>query len=346
MSRLAIRSSVAATAAALVLSACGGGGTPQSQLEEAAASTADTSFAYEFTVNADEQALQALGPDGAQASGFLQSFLISGVRSGEAMELRVGLLGFDVLEVRQLAEDEIYLRVGIQDLAGLAGAQPGDLAAAVVPSLEQAGLSPEVIAAVGAALNGQWVGVQGEVDQEAIQDALGVAPTVDPSEQQERAVEALGGDIQGFVEQYVEVVDVQEEDARRVFDVNIRLRELFRSLAAIDPSGQVEDLEADLAQLPEQVGGTVATADGLIELITIDVAEAIREAGGQVEGAVELRLELSEHGAVEEITAPDDVTTITGEQLSEALAALFRSVGGMRGFTPGATASPSPTPTS
>lgn len=331
MSSLAVRSTLVAAAAALAVGACGGGGSPQERLEEAASRTADSSFAYEFTIEADEEAVRSFGPEGQQAAGFLQSFAVAGQRAGETMELRVGVLGFDVLEVRSLGEHEVYLRLGIQDLAAVAGAQAGELSANVVPQLEQAGVPQEVVAAVEAALDGRWVGVEGEVDERALQEALGAPATTDPSEQAEHAKEALGGDIEGFVEQYVEVVDVREQDGNDVFDVNVRLRELLRSLASADPSGQVEDLEADLADLPEQVAGTVTVADDVIQRIAVDVAEAVREAGGQVQGSVELQLDLSDHGQLEEVVAPDDVTTITGDQLGEAIAALIQGMGGLPG---------------
>lgn len=322
------RLAAALAGAALVAAACSGGGSPQGRLESAATATFDSSFAYELTVEVDGEALEALGPGGGQAVGILQSLRVAGRHTEGANEIVFGVLGFDVLELRALGEEAVFLKLALGELAGIAGASVEDLSASVIPSLREAGLGDEVVSAVEAALDGRWVGVEGEVDPQALQDALGLpdagGATAAPDE--EEVEEALGGDLAGFVERFVEVVEVREEGGSEVFAVNLALRDLIRTAAEVSPGAPVEDLEADLGSVPEQVPATVTVVDDRITRFAVDVAESVE----QLPGAFEIRLDLSEHGAVEEVTAPDDAVTITSEQLVEALS----SLSGLGGIVP------------
>lgn len=318
---------------------------PQTRLENALARTFDGSFAYELTIAADQAALQGLGQQGAQAGAFLQGFAIAGSRADEAFELRLGFGGFDLVELRSLSEEELYLKLALDQLgAFLGGGQGFDPDATIVPPLEQAGVSGAVIDAVRAAFNGQWVGIEGPIDSDALQDALGGAtPSETPTGDDQALREALCEDLEGFAECYLEVQEVTEEDGQDVFQVRLALRELVAALSEAAPTGeQVEDLRSDIADVPEQVPAAVTVQDGVVTRLAVDVAEAVRSGGGDMQGSIELRLDLSDHGEVDEITAPDGATTISGDQLADAMAALANLMGmaGELGAPP--TVEPSP----
>lgn len=335
---------------ALVAAACSESD-PQQRLEDAFGRTFDDSFAYQLTVEADEEALRGLGADSAQAGAVLQGLAVGGRRDGDALELRVGFGGFDLLQLRSLGDEELYLKMALDQLGAFLGGGRGfDPDTTVVPPLQQAGVSEEVIAAVRAAFNGQWVGIQGPIDSERLQEELGATPTATPTGQDEAVREALCEDLEGFAECYLQVQEVTEEDGRTVFEVRLELRELARALAEAAPTGeQVEDLDADLADLPEQVPATVIVQDGVVTRLTLDVAEAMRSGGSETQGSIEVRVDLSEHGEVEPIEAPDGAVSITGDQLADAMASLseLMSIAGRPGPTspPTPPASPVPSPT-
>lgn len=308
---------------ALVAAACSEPD-PQQRLEDAFGRTFDDSFAYQLTVEADDEALQGLGADSAQAGAVLQGLAVGGRKDGEALELRVGFGGFDLLQFRSLGEEELYVKMALDQLgAFLGGGQGFDPDTTVVPPLQQAGVSQDVIAAVRAAFNGQWVGIQGPIDSERLQDQLGATPTETSTGQDEAVREALCEDLEGFAACYLAVQEASEEDGRTEFQVQLGLRQLVRALAEAAPTGdQVEDLGADLADLPEQVPATVTVEDGVVTRLALDLAEALRSGGADAAGSIELRLDLSEHGEVEAITPPEGAVTIAGDQLADAMAAL------------------------
>lgn len=330
---------------ALVAAACSQPD-PQQRLEDAFGRTFDGSFAYQLTVEADDEALQGLGANSAQAGAVLQGLAVAGRKDGEALELRVGFGGFDLLQFRSLGEEELYLKMALDQLgAFLGGGQGFDPDTTVVPPLQQAGVSQDVIAAVRAAFNGQWVGIQGPIDSERLQGQLGATPTETSTGQDEAVREALCEDLEGFAECYLEVQDMTEEDGRTVFDVRLALRELARALAEAAPTGeQVEDLDADLADLPEQVPATAVVQDGVVTRLTLDVAEAMRSAGTETQGTIDLHLDLSEHGDVEPIEAPDGAVSITGDQLADAMASLSELMSIAGRSSPVVPPSPSPVP--
>lgn len=320
---------------------------PQTRLENAFADTFDGSFAYELTVRADQEALEGLGGQGAQAGTFLQGLAVTGRRDGDAFELRLGFGGFDLLQLRSLNDEELYLKMALDQLgAFLGGGQGFDPDTTIVPPLQQAGVAEDVVEAVRAAFNGRWVGIQGQIDSDALQDAFGGATPSEPTNEDEEAVrEALCEDLEGFAECYLVVQEVDEEDRREVFQVRLALRELVRALAEAAPTGdQVEDLGSDVAGLPEQVPATVIVEDGVVTRLSLDVAEAMRSGGSDAQGSIELRLDLSEHGDVEAIEAPDDAVTITGDELADAIAAManLMSLAGELEAPPAVEPSPAP----
>lgn len=347
MTRHAHRSLLAlTTVVALLLAACGTPD-PQTRLERAVQETIRGSFAYELTLDADQAALG----DGGPTATFAQSLLVAGRRDGDALELRVGLGGFDLLEVRSLSEEEVYVRVRLDQLAGLVGGG-FDPQATLVPALEQAGVSQEVIDAVTAAFRGEWIGVQGEIDSQELQDAFrGATPTEDASAAEQAIREALCDDLTGFIECYVTVEEVREVEGATHFDVELAVRELVRAIAQAASGEEAEDLGSDLAEVPESAPAEIVVEDGRVTRVRVDLAEAVRSAGGDVPGAMALNLDLSDHGEVEPITAPEGAVTISGDQLADAIAAVAGlAVGAMGSVSESATessvevpAAPSPT---
>lgn len=318
-SRCLRRGGLALVVATVLSSSCASD-SPQAQLAGALKSTLRTSFAYEFAVQADREALAALGPEGAEAGLFLQGLEISGRRAGDGDALTVRVAGVDVFELRSIDEDTFYLRFGFDDLAAAVGW--GDPSARIIPLVRERGVSDEAIEAVSAAFRGRWVGIEGKVEAAELRAILsGEAGAESPVEQSESVREALGGDVDGFVERCVVVNDVSGGDDERIFDVRIRVRDLVRAVTSVEVTSQVHDLEAVLHALPELAPGTITTREGAVTSLLADLARAPHATGEHVNGSVTVRLDLSQHGEVEDIEPPREVVTITDEQFLEALRA-------------------------
>ncbi|MDQ3931576.1 MAG: hypothetical protein M3252_01880, partial [Actinomycetota bacterium] len=167
-------------------------------------------------------------------------------------------------------------------------------------------------------------GVEGRVEAAELRAVLGSEGDAEPSRPEggESLREALGGDVDGFVERYVVVNSVSGSDDNRTFEVGLRVRDLVRAVAGVNPTSQVQDIEAGLEGLPELAPGTVTASDGVVTNVVIDLAEAGGAAGEQVNGTGSLRLGVSQHGKVGEIEPLPEVVTITDEQFLEALAAV------------------------
>ncbi|MDX1658698.1 MAG: hypothetical protein R3343_07755 [Nitriliruptorales bacterium] len=325
----------------LALAACGDGGDPEERLADAFEDTFDGSFAYEFTVDADSEALGDLGDGAGQAAAFLGGFSVSGTVAEETASFGVTLLNQQIFELRTIGEEAFYLRLGINDLLAAFGGGAFDPQDELVPAIDALGLGEDIKAAVIDAFNGTWVGVEGEFDSEELSALFGAgADDVDDEESRERVREVFGEDIPGFFERFVTVTEEEEEDDVHRFTVALEIRELLRAAAelneelGVDDSAAFADLEADLEDLPETVPGTVITADGLVEVISFDVAAAAREVGEDVAGAVEIRFEISDHDEVEAVVAPEEATTLTAEQFAEAVRKLTELTGGL-GAVPG-----------
>lgn len=324
----------------LVLAACGGPSDPGEELAEAFQRTFDDSFAYRFIVDADASAVEGIGEGAGQAAAFLSGFAIEGTVDDEAVSVDVQGLGTSLLQVRSIGEDELYLQLGVQSLLGMLGGgfSPEDL----LPTLEAAGLDTELQGAVLGALRGDWIGIEGGFDAAQLGDVAGGTTEVDEEEAEEAFREAFGEDIPAFFERYVVVRgEPRDEEGVRNFTVELQLRELLR--AASEASEQLgradtaatDDLEADLAELPATVPGEVSVDDGRVTSIAFRAAETIRESGTAIVGDLDLVLDLSRHGSVDELTAPPDATVITSEQLQQILEQLGglagRGLGGLDG---------------
>lgn len=311
--------------AVLVLPACGGDD-PSDALQSAFERTFDGSFAYELGIEADQDALGALGEGAGQAASFLAGFGLDGRVDGERSVLRVQALGLDAFELRVLSGEELYVRLGLRDLAAFAGVPLGR--DQVVGALEGLNMPPAVIDAGVALVEDRWVGIKGAFPTERIRDLVGADQPEDDAAEQE-INQAFGSDIPGFMDRFVTVSESREQDGQRRFEVALRLRDLLRTAGELNQrfapatGGSLEDLEADLQNLPEEVPGSVDVRDGLVTNVRFDIT------GEDAAGAVALDLRLSRHGDVEAVTAPDDATIVPADDLATGLERLLALTGGV-----------------
>lgn len=313
---------------------------PRSQLVAALERTLGDSFAYTFTVDSEPAAFEGTGEAGALLGGLLSGFEIAGRRGEGAADVRVSVLGFDLIDLRALGDRGLYARLGYSRLAALAGGV-ADPSAAVAKQLEERGVPDDVLAVIRAAFRGRWVGVDERVDPDRLAAVLAGEPEATPRRQDLRAT--LCRDVAGFVDCYLTVGEVTDEGAQRRYRVGLRLRRLLRRLAADQPADRAEDLDADLRQLPELLPGTVTVVDGVVSRVVLHGDAAGTSQGGRSDGLRGV-LELDDHGDVELPGPPAEAVTVDAEQFLQAvrvLSELFEQLSGAP-LRPGATGMPLP----
>lgn len=311
---------------ALVAAACGGEpDDPNAALAEAFEATFDDSVAYALSVDADNGVLTDLAEDQGQLAALVGGLTLDGVVDEGATSLRVRGLGSTLLELRSLDDGEtLYAQLGIQDL--LAMAAGGDIDPAQLLAFAAPDLPEDAREVLEAALGGQWVAIEGGVD-----DAVAGAAETGTEEAEALLDDLTGGDVGGFLERYVTVDGEDRGDAVRTIEVAFELREFLRATAALGEGldggpadADTGDLEADLAELPERIPGVVTIRDGLVTELRFGLDEPMRDAGATVDGRLDLVLVLSDHGAVTPVETPDGALSITSEQLRDALGTLGR----------------------
>lgn len=324
---------------ALVVTACGSEPSdPNERLAEAFRETFDAPFSYRFVVEADREALDGLGQGAGQAAAFLSGFAVEGVVHDDTASARVKGLGTDLMEMRAVGEEQLYVRLGVQDLLALLGGG-GFAAEDVVPALESMGVSPELRAAVLDLLTGKWVGIEGGFDPASLGAlAGGEDQQVDDEEAREAFEDAFGEDIPTFFERFVEVVgEPSDEEGVDNYQVLLQLREILRAASEMNEELGVsddlsrEDLEADLAELPATVPGEVSVTDGVVTSIAFRIAETVRDSGTELTGDLDLIVDFSQHGEVEPVAAPEDATVVSAEAVEELFAQLSQ-MAESRGF--------------
>lgn len=309
---------------------------PAAALVQTVQDTLDGAFAYRLVAEADREAVEELGQSLGSVAARLNVFEVTGVVDGSTVSVDVQAFGTaPLLQVRRFGDDELYLRVAAGD---------GPLAAVATPELEgqilgvavQTGQSDAVVAAVGALFDGEWIGVDGAFDTGVLAE-LGGGDDADEDP-------AGGAGDQGatplpqLVDDYIRVVDQQQDDGTTTTRVELQVRELLRALAAVGGPVDAADFEENLQVIPETVVGDVVVADGVVEAVVFDIAAAAREAGDDVRGSLQLRLELSEHGQPTTPAVPDPLVTVPSVDLTEGLAQLLATPppGGGGGTGPGA----------
>lgn len=305
---------------AVIVAACAGSAEPQDELTRAVENTLGEPFSFEAVLDADRSALDSLGPEAGGMVSVLRSVQITGTRDGETSTATISALGFELVQLRTLADDERYLQLGLSQVAPLAGVDLFD-PARLRAQLEATEVPPQVVDAVVAATEGRWVGVLGEIDTGRLQDAMGSEPSTEEADVRE----ALGGDLAGFVERFVEVEETTETNGQRRLEIAVLLREIVRALGEVDPGAASEAAASEVAEVPEEIPGQVTLVDQRVQRVRVDLAPALRDAGTEVEGTLALEVEVQDAGDTEPVTAPDGAVTITGDELTEALLALSRA---------------------
>lgn len=299
---------------------------PDARLSQAIEATFTDSFAYRISAEADREALGSLGEGAGQAGAFLNTFAISGVIAGELTTVEVQILVSDpVLEVRRFGDEELFVRLGLLDLP-LQIDGPTQLEQDLLAVASDTGLPTTVSDGIEALFDGRWVGVVGEFDPAAL--GILASPGPSPSATATDAPPSLGDGLPRFVRAFLDVREEVTDDGLRRYDVDLRLRDLLRSLAEVGGNLEVgavdlEALEEDLAALPETVAGRIDTADGLVTALRFDVAEASRAMGREVPGQILLRIDVSDVGGITAPERPADAVAVPSDDLAGGLEQLL-----------------------
>jgi hypothetical protein len=293
-----------AVVVALLLGACSPAD-PETRLSQAVETTLVESFTYTAEIEGEATGGGAMTEVGAM----LRGLGVDGIRSDEAWSLRVGVLGFDILELRSTGGEVRHLQLGLGRVLSMLGGPETDPSARLVEELERRGVSPGAVEVVREGMRGEWLTIEGPIDPEELDAALGGR---DVAETDRRAlIDVLGGDIRGFIDDYVVVLDVEEEDGREVFRIEVETAAIARALDALDG----DDADRLQGEPPEKVPGTVTVRDGRIEEIVLEVGDE----GGAASRVV---IRLSDHGQVAIPEAPERATVVDAETFLEALHAL------------------------
>lgn len=292
---------------------------PETALVQTLEETLQRAFAYRLVAEADREALEALGRSLGSVAARLNLFEVTGVVDGDTVSVDVQAFGTAPLfQLRRFDDEAVYVRIAAGD---------GPLAAVATPELEgrllgmavQTDQPEAIVAAIGALFDGSWVGVTGAFD------LAGLADLTDPDGDDGDEVGAeLATPLPEVVADYLSVTDRTEDDGTTTLRAELRVQALLRALASLTGSAaDAAGLEEGLALLPETVTGDVVTRDGLVEAIVFDVAAGAREAGEDVPGSLQLRLELSDHGQPELPAVPDPLVTVASAELTTGLARLL-----------------------
>lgn len=321
----AVRVGVVLLAAATVLAACRPGepADPAERFSQAVERTFDGSFRYRLSAVSDRDALEALGDEARQVAQFLNAFSLAGTISDDVTSLEVrAVTTTPAFEIRRFAEGDVFVRLGISDLLG-----PGlevDLEERILPAMIDLGIPRTVRNATTALFSGEWIGVQGQFDED-LGGVLSGEVVDNPSLDPERLQEDLGGNLPGFIGRFVTVQQELEDDGQRRYRVDLQLRALLRTVGEVNAEvsmGGLLDLaalEAQLESLPEEVAGEVIVEDGVVTSIRFDVAEAARQSGQDVAGTIQLRFDLTEHGDPAPLGRPDTAVVVPSDDLATAL---------------------------
>lgn len=297
---------------------------PEAALVRTVEETLAGAFAYRLVAEADREALEALGRSLGSVAARLNLFEVTGVVAGDTVTVDLQVFGTEpLLQLRRFDDEAVYVRIAAGD---------GPLAALATPELEgrllgvavQTDQPASVVQAIGALFDGAWVGVTGAFDPGALagladgSDETGTAGAGDTGTGRATPLPQIVAD-------YLAVTDQTEQDGTTTLRVDLRIQALLRALASLGGGDDVDatGMQEGLALLPETVTGDVVTRDGVLEAIVFDVAAGAREAGQDVPGSLELRLELSEHGEPEVPDVPEAVATVPSADLTAGLAQLL-----------------------
>lgn len=294
------------------------------RLASAFRETLDAPFAFHLAARADEEALEGLGDVLGPITARLNLFEVAGTVDGDTTTVDVSVFGTaPVLQIRRYGDSEQYLRVGLAEgpLATLVGPTVRERVDQLADLLE---LPATVVDALDQLFEGQWIGVSGVFDAARLQQLLGGGTS-----DQDGAQASPDQDVTpfpDFVDTYLEVSEAGTDDGTSTFEVQLRFRELVRSMSQLGEdlsSTDLDLLDDALVRVPERVEGTVVSRDGRVEQIVFDVAAAARAAGEDVPGSIRLELELTDHGEPQVPEPPEAAVVVPSDDLLEALARLL-----------------------
>lgn len=313
---------------------------PEEALVDTVRATFDGAFAYRLVAEADREALEELGQDLGSVAARLNLLEVTGVVDGEVTTADVALFSTTpLLQFRRFGEERLYLRANVSQ---------GVLASVFTPELEgqllglalQTGQPQSVAAALTALFDGDWIGIEGAFPT----DVLGPS---DP------ATDDTGGEpatpLPTLVADQLVVREQVDDDGRTRFRVDLRVRELMRTLASLGAGPEAvgvapDDFEEGLELLPETVTGDVVVRDDRVHEVVFDVAAAAREDGVELPGSLQLRLELTDHGEPATPDEPEATVVVPSAELAGGLSSLLSADALTGGEAPTSVPTPSPEP--
>lgn len=331
MSRVRRPLLVLLTTVALVATGCGGIGLtdPHGAVLDAMKRTSEGSFAFDLSFELDDAAQSSLSEDDPQAAAFLRTLRVSGRTDDGGAAFTIHALGLDVAEMVTTTDEEFFVRIdpGVVALFSEGEMTADDLLAGF-------GDAPaELSEPLGVLLGGGWIGVDG-AEARKMQEEFGGAgmSPIDP-EEAKAAFERHFGGVEEFVRDDLDIAHLGDG----VYGISLHAKDTFGRFAALmnellgDVMGTAiqEELDADLDDVPETIGGVEVTIVGrLIERVRLDLFEMMRSAGADdvPDGTFHVALTLSEHGTAGAVEAPQEVTMLDLEGL---MGGLFGAVAGI-----------------
>lgn len=311
---------------------------PEEALVDTVRATFEGSFAYRLVAEADREALEQLGQDLGSVAARLNLLEVTGVVDGDVTTADVALFtSTPLLQVRRFGEDRLYVRANVSQ---------GVLGSVLTPELEgqllglalQTEQPTSVAAALTALFDGDWIGIEGAFP------TGGLGATEQGTDD---ADDGLATPLPTLVADHLVVREQVDDEGRTRFRVDLRVRELMRTLASLGAGPEAagvapDDFEEGLALLPETVTGDVVVRDDRVHEVVFDVAAAAREDGVDLPGSLQLRLELTDHGAPDTPAEPEAVVVVPSADLAGGLTSLLST----ETLAPrdGATGAPAPSP--
>lgn len=320
----------------LTASACSsGGGDPAQDLATALTSLTEDDFAWQLGLDVDNSVLS----DAAQEieglgsiSMFISSLQIGGRVVGGDTELHLGLLGQQVFEMRSIGDEQLFVRLGVQELLASFGADPQ----ALLSDLGAQGIPEEFEAIALTALAGEWIGL--EASQDDLARIFGEG-TPDGGELAgiQQAFADVFEDPGALLERIGTVTATDGSDGAVVYDVEVDLAAaadfFYDDLAPLleeamgdagtgDLAELRSDLDEALADAPETVSGLeVTVTDGEVTRIVLDLIEFAGAFSSDLpDGDARLVFDLSRED-VEAVEAPTTSTFLSADDLAALVAA-------------------------
>lgn len=318
----------------LLLAGCGqAGGAGEATPTEALTGALDNletldSLTTRFSLVSTPESLQAAArEDGSElseddAAKILDSSLtVSGDTSGNASDapaqMVLNVAGADVFELRTV-DETLYARADVRALAEHLGGDPAQLDA-VGDQLAAGGMTY-----IKPALDGEWMALQG-LEQFA-EGYLGQPADPEASSEDKQLVEQFTTSIK----ENASVTDAGSDDAGRHLVASVPLRETYEDYAKL-----VEGLSSSMGgagMAPGELPGAgeipdedakldVWVSDGQVTQIEFDFMQIRNWTEEEApEGLESLALNIALEEFTGEVTAPDDPTVITPEQLLQDFA--------------------------